>query len=142
MNEYRYYVYFHTEPDTGEIVYVGHGSNARAWMCTTYKKGETPHYGHRSQAHAEWCQDLIDRGYTPDNWVTLYQKRLTKLQAKTLEKQLIRYHDPKFNYKSGTNKKQFDKNQIERLRDEGKSWSDVAKLLETSTMTVWRYCND
>lgn len=52
------YVYVHSHPETGEVVYVGHGTNERAWRCTTLNNQDTANYGHRSKEHAEWCFNL------------------------------------------------------------------------------------
>lgn len=43
-----YYVYYHVDPDTKDIVYVGHGYKSRAWIHGTSSK-----YGVRSTEHRE-----------------------------------------------------------------------------------------
>jgi len=55
----KYYWYKHIDPDTQELVYVGHGSGGRAWQC-----GST-HSPLRSKEHLKWADDLLERGVTP-----------------------------------------------------------------------------
>ena len=45
--ETKYYVYFHIDPRTNQVFYVGKGSNNRAWILCK-----------RSEKHIEWIKNL------------------------------------------------------------------------------------
>ena len=136
------YVYCHVVPHTSEIVYVGHGTNERAWRCTT--SGGEKHYGHRSPEHADWCQDLIDCGYTPDEWVRILHKRLTKSEACLREQEEIRRHKPLFTRPLGEKLLKVKGDVLvkaKELRASGLFYSQIAQELGISTMSIWRALN-
>jgi hypothetical protein len=136
MNEIHY-VYYHIDPRTDEIVYVGHGSYERAWVCRTTGPG-------RSIEHATWCKELMGAGYTPQDWVRIHIWSLSKDKAKKLEAIKIKEDAPRFNQSMGAPKK-LDPDQIkeaEYLRDDaGWMYNEIAEKLGVSTMTVWRAIN-
>lgn len=140
------YVYLHIHPETEEVVYVGHGTNERAWRCTALKTTTTEDsiYGHRSREHADWCQALILEGYVPNDWVQIIERSLDKTYACKLEQKLIREIKPKFNKAMGQkllklNKKQLEK--AENMRSQGYFYTNIADELKVATMTVWRALN-
>ena len=138
----HYYVYFHIDPETDEIVYIGSGTGERAWCVRPGKKLKGG--GHRKPEHSFWCYQLMDAGLTPEDWVYIKQRGMTRIEARQYEEQLIKKHKPLFNYKRGVNFILSDEQVIEcfDLRDLGYSYSAIAQKINTSTMTVWRRLND
>jgi hypothetical protein len=84
-----YYVYIHQCPVTGHILYIGHGTGARAW---NYRE-----YSSRSVEHEAYLTKLFSDGFLPTDWVTIYAKGMSKPLAIQLEFDLIKLHNPKFN---------------------------------------------
>lgn len=83
MNDYqRYYVYTHTDPVTGQVRYVGMGSEGRAWQVKKTSQ--------RSAEHYEWAKTHMDAGYTLAEMVNVVRQRLTKEAALELEASLIK----------------------------------------------------
>ena len=80
----RWYVYTHTDPATGEIVYVGEGTGQRFAAVNT-----------RSADHSAFLKEVIHEKRT--DCFTIVESRLTKEQARAIEWQLIRKYNPKFN---------------------------------------------
>lgn len=132
-----FYVYFHTDPETGEIVYVGKGSRGRAWHCAESNS--------RGKEHALWMTDLIKRGFTPDSWVTIVESGLTKEKAFALENDLTWGMEtfPKFNSKHDFACKLNDEDLSKALllRNQNLSYDKIAKTLNVSTMTIYRVLN-
>lgn len=137
MNDYQiHYVYYHQDPRTEEIVYVGHGSYERAWICRSTGPG-------RSLEHAEWCRQLLELGYTPNEWVHIHEQGLSKSAAKELEQIKIKYELPKFNKPMGvpTKLNREQKYSAERYRSEFMTYREIGAILGVSAMTVWRSLN-
>lgn len=86
-----YYVYHHTDPNTGEIKYVGMGTGSRAWASGT-SSGSS-----RSDAHALWISDLYEQGFTMADIVTVCETLLSKQEALTIESERIKNEKPLFN---------------------------------------------
>jgi hypothetical protein len=80
----RWYVYTHTDPATGEIVYVGEGTGQRFAAVNT-----------RSADHSQFLKEVIHDKKL--NCFCIVESRLTKEQARAVEKQLIAKYNPKFN---------------------------------------------
>lgn len=80
----RWYVYTHTDPATGEIVYVGEGTGQRFAAVNT-----------RANDHSVFLKEIIHNKQL--ECFQLVETRLTKEQARALEKQLIERYNPKFN---------------------------------------------
>jgi hypothetical protein len=80
----RWYVYTHTDPGTGEIVYVGEGTGQRFAAVNT-----------RSNEHSTFLKEIIHNKQL--NCFNIVESRLTKEQARVLETQLIARYNPKFN---------------------------------------------
>jgi hypothetical protein len=81
---HRWYVYTHTDPATGEIVYVGEGTGQRFSAVNT-----------RASDHSWFLKEVIH-----DKRLDCFQiveSRLTKEEARALEYQLITKYKPKFN---------------------------------------------
>lgn len=91
-----YYVYTHICPATREVVYVGSGSNGRAWEYKSF----APHPGggqKRNKYHAAWMQALVSDNLTPGEWVRIVVSGLTQEAARRVEKVLIEELRPMFN---------------------------------------------
>jgi len=130
-----YYVYHHAHPETGDVVYVGHGRGYRAWAY-----GST----HRSEDHNVWCFEQEQRGYTPDDWVLIYRVCLSKEEACKIEREAIDKISPKFNKKQGEKVMKMTPELLEQavvLRASGMSYSEIANSIDLSTMTIYRAVN-
>jgi hypothetical protein len=81
----KYYVYQHKDLETGELVYVGHGTNGRAWDCS----GKS-----RDKPHKEWMlnQYLISPFFVDILFITS-----DKAECLKYEKELIYKYKPRFN---------------------------------------------
>lgn len=91
----EYYVYTHRDPDTQRCKYAGMGIGARAWA---YRSGGAfTSSSTRHADHAEYLQDLIDAGHSPDSWVQIVAGNLSKEAAREIERVLIREWKPCFN---------------------------------------------
>lgn len=88
----KYYVYFHREPETGRIRYVGLGTGSRAWevrYTSNYKTG----YGQRSKEHYDWWKELESSGHTLADIVEIVSSNLSKESANLLETNLIKQYE-------------------------------------------------
>ena len=79
-----WYVYTHADPDTGEIVYVGEGTGQRFAAVNP-----------RSADHSAFLKEMIHNKRT--DCFNIVESRLTKEQARAIEKQLIAKYNPKYN---------------------------------------------
>lgn len=134
----RYYWYKHIDPDTKEVVYVGHGSGGRAWQCGS------SHSPLRSDEHCKWADELLNRGVTPDEWVEIGDRGLTKKEAKEVEHELIHQLKPKFNRSIRYPLLKFTidlYDQALKLRAKGLSYKQIGEKLGLSTMVVHRGLN-
>ena len=81
----KHYVYIHFHPQHPDeencVVYVGVGTDRRAWSRRE-----------RSDDHSHWMRDWQDLGYTPDQFVKVVRRKMTKEQALKFERQLIKYY--------------------------------------------------
>lgn len=135
MIEERHYVYHHLDPETKEVVYVGHGCGARAWL------GHTPF---RDELHAEYLGMLESTGYTPDEWVRIVYKNLPKTEACNLERRDIKILKPRYNKIQGSKLLKFTPDLYQTavvMRAEGASYATIAKELGLSTMVIHRGLN-
>ena len=73
------YLYAHILPETGEIIYIGIGTEARAW--TTHK---------RSAPHKKIIDNLLTKGYSPADYVCVIAQGLSDKDARLLEMSTIR----------------------------------------------------
>lgn len=131
-----YYVYHHIDPETNEIVYVGYGQGARAWMSD-------PPF--RSPLHSEYLGMLEHTGYTADQWVFIYERGLYRDEARSLEYEHIRKYHPTYNRTIRYSGLKFNPNlydQAEDMRANGLSYQKIADILGVSTMTVYRGLNN
>ena len=130
-----YYVYFHIDPESSEVVYVGKGSRGRAWHCAESNS--------RGEDHALWMNGLIQEGFTPDAWVKIVESSLEEAEAFQLEKEEVDTRRPKFNSKKDGACKltSFDLEEIKFWRDRGLSYEKIADKIGSSTMTVFRAYN-
>lgn len=81
---HRWYVYTHTDPTTGEIVYVGEGTGQRFSAVNT-----------RANDHSQFLKEVIHNKRL--DCFQIVESRLTKAEARAIEKQLINKYKPKFN---------------------------------------------
>lgn len=81
---HRWYVYTHTDPTTGEIVYIGEGTGQRFSAVNT-----------RAAEHSEFLKEVIHNKQL--ECFQIVESRLTKAEARAIEKQLITKYKPKFN---------------------------------------------
>jgi hypothetical protein len=141
-----FYVYEHFEPTTGEIVYIGKGSGARAWQMGTYtqRKG---YRGHRRKDHNEWAENLMKLGYTADQFVRIIHRGLSKKEALDEERNFLPKRSlPRFNDLPGNMRDNiklwgpgtYFRKRAELLREEGVSYSKIAMDLGVTAMTVWK----
>lgn len=131
----KYYWYKHVDPDTKEVVYVGHGSGGRAWQCGS------SHSPLRSKEHCKWADDLLARGVTPDEWVEVGDRGISKEEAREVEQMLIHELKPKFNKSIRYAGLKFTLelyDEAVRLRSEGLSYKKIGEALGLSTMVIHR----
>ena len=134
----KYYWYKHVDPVTKEVVYVGHGSGGRAWQCGS------SHSPLRSKDHCKWADELLERGVTPDEWVEVGEKGLSKKEAKESELILIHKLKPRFNQSIRHPLLKFTPDLYDTavaLREAGHSYGYIAKSLGLSIMVVHRGLN-
>ena len=133
-----YYVYFHTDPDTQEVMYIGFGTGERAWIgrCNNRNNSE----------HVEWLASQQAKLRTPDEYVSIEFKSFDKNEALAKERELIEDLAPKFNYTGKwewcmvLNEEQLKSARY--LRDEtGLSYKAIATEIGVSTMTIYRALN-
>jgi hypothetical protein len=131
----KYYWYKHVDPDTQEVVYVGHGSGGRAWQCGS------SHSPLRSKEHCKWADELLERGVTPDEWVEIGDRGISKEEAKETELQLIHELKPKFNKSIRYPGLKFTAELYDiavALRKGGCSYKTIADEIGLSVMVVHR----
>lgn len=133
-------VYFHIDPKTKDIVYVGYGKRDRPWMMSN-SGGEAARYGKRSKPHFEWYIKLEQQGVLLQDIVTIYARNLKKEDALSLEKECIKKYNPIFNKPvGGWNRKVtqevYDK--AANLHKAGKPLSQISDNLGLSVMAIQR----
>jgi hypothetical protein len=127
-----YYVYFHVDPETDEIFYVGHGSGARAWISS-------PPF--RDELHAAKLTTLESQGKTPDQWVYIIARGLSKEEACKIEREHIKKEKPLYNKVQGEKLLRVTPEILEdafSLREQGWSFKKIAENFDLSTMTIHR----
>lgn len=143
MTEYLstpfHYVYYHVDPETLDIAYIGSGQKERAWISRK---------NNRHPEHFEWLQSLENKGFIPSDWVVILDRFPTKEAAKLEEQTLIAQYKPKYN-RMGVAPHlwcmTFTTDEIEMikaLRSDGMSYSKIAEEVGRSVTGVWRVCND
>ncbi len=127
----EHYVYQHIHPVSGIVLYIGHGSKGRAWVGQTL----------RSEEHASMLDLLTKEGFLPCDWVKILARKLTKEQAKCIERELIQEYKPLFNKAQGKSLLALNKEQFEeaaKLRSAGLSFTTIAKYFNVAPMTIHR----
>lgn len=134
-----YYVYAHVDPDSDEYVYIGHGNGARAYTFKTVVK-PSGSYGHRNKEHSDYLESLISRGFLPHEWVYFLKRGLSKQEAASEEKELIKLFRPKFNQKPGCPLKMSIEQiqEAEKLKSQGWSYEKLSTKYGVAAMTVFR----
>lgn len=132
-----YYVYTHFDPDTKEILYVGMGSNDRAYRMLS---GQGKKYSDRHPDHHKYLDSLYNKGYLPHEWVSIEENLLTKEKAFDIERKLIKELNPIFNRKYGPVKILTDDqvNKIKKLHDQKYSYDKIGEIFNCSRSTVYR----
>lgn len=128
----RYYVYQHVDPETKNVVYVGHGCSARAWLSSE---------PFRSCLHSEYLGMLENTGYTADEWVKIIAKNITKEEACQLERDLIKKMKPEYNKIQGASLLKVTPEILKEafeLREQGWSYKKIADNFDLATMTIHR----
>ncbi len=132
----NYYVYSHHDPHNSyRIVYVGMGRRDRAWQC----RGSQ-----RRPAHTQFLEDCLDNfGYTMNLLVKIQAAALTKKDALSIERELIKKHKPIYNLQMGVPKKLSEETICKARQDQkiGVSYSELGRKYKVSTMTIWRAIN-
>lgn len=131
----KFYVYKHTDPRTGELVYIGQGSGGRAWQCGS------SHSPVRSEEHKDWGDALGLEGFTSDQWVEIIKRGLSKEAAIIKERTLIRELRPRFNKIQGLKLLKMNKEILDKafeLRQLGLSYQSIAAEVGLAPMTVHR----
>jgi excinuclease UvrABC nuclease subunit len=139
-------VYTHTDPHTQEIVYVGVGTSCRAFRATGS--------GHRGANHKEWLEAQYHLGKIPVSFVA---SSLTKEQALSRERELIKQHTPIFNRMHNPNVSfsrvpEKVRHFVKLLRQLGYSYTQISFLnggdssttskKSTKSMSMWRLVNE
>lgn len=130
-----YYVYAHVIPHTTEIVYVGHGRDERAWICRE---------NNRASDHAAWCLNMMECGYTPNEWVRILYKNLDKKTAAKIELSNIDHYRPVFNKTQGAANLKVTPEMLktaQKMRESGMFYHLIAEELNVSTMAIHRALN-
>lgn len=139
------YVYFHIDPSTKEIVYVGKGTGPRAFACGfSTNQSRFGAYGNRSQEHQEWIEKLLHEGKTPEQWVQIFERNLTNKAARKLEIDLIRSYKPIFNKPMGLKIRKMTPETYQialDMRKQGVGYEQIGIKLGIGTMTVYRALN-
>ncbi len=143
----RHYVYFHVDPFTDEVRYVGAGSGGRAWSCSHSPKSEGGRRGARSNDHYEWLISLFDHGFTMGDIVDIIAQGLTRQEALNHEKDIIKAHDIDilFNKPRSCHAlvlSMADVSEAHLLRNTGTPYHLIADSLNVSTMTIYRALNN
>lgn len=95
----KYYVYFHIDPKTHEVLYVGKGTGGRAWDTSRSRK--------YNPEHIKWLQNKMKEGYIPTDYVVILDKGLTETEAFKKEKEYLHKNgNTKFNRTTGENNHQ------------------------------------
>lgn len=133
-----YYVYKHTDPRTGELLYIGHGCRGRAWIHGSKLTCL------RSQSHLDHLESMIQDGFNPCDWVDLIHSGISKEDACKKEQELIRLLKPKYNKPQGLALLKMTLEQLDlckELRKNGLSYQSIANETGLSAMTVYRGLN-
>ena len=130
MTKMDTYVYYHIDPDSKEIFYIGVGQYDRAWCIRTNQ---------RSKEHVQKLKNLYSKGYTLENVVKIYINNLTKEQALITERKLIDEHRPVFNKNKNKNhwdvQRKFNKQfceELKALHEMGYGYNRIAFLSGSS----------
>lgn len=130
----RFYVYYHVEPSSREIVYIGKGTGGRAWDVTR-SRGE-------HKEHQEWMMSLMDEGFVPSDWVVIFKKGLSEKEAFKEERELLNETGPvKFNRQAGEKQhqaKMSNEQALEafELREKGLTHAEIANLYGVSRSAI------
>lgn len=123
------YVYTHTNPNTGEIFYVGRGQKGRAWSCEGGKN--------RSVEHYTYMFNLMLDGFIPTDWVEIVGRNLTIDEATVLEQQLVKTLRPILNKDIEIKRvtEEIKKN-IKELKDSGDTIAEISRKVGFDPATV------
>jgi hypothetical protein len=78
----NYYLYYHINPITKELFYIGIGKNKRAW---DFISGRNPHYKNYIKKHGEPIVDIIKENLTKEEACSLEIEFISKYGRKGIE---------------------------------------------------------
>jgi hypothetical protein len=78
----NYYLYYHKNPNTKELFYIGIGTNKRAWDFTS---GRNPHYKNYIKKHGEPIVDIIKENLTKEEACSLEIKLISEYGRKGID---------------------------------------------------------
>ncbi len=126
-----YYVYFHVDPESEDIMYVGIGTKDRPWVMRN-----------RHKDHLDWLERVHEDGFTMGDIVSLEHRDLSRAKALKLELHYINELEPLLNRNDKPNKALvLTKDQVKQavsLREDGWSYKRIAKEFGVATMTIYR----
>lgn len=130
----KHYVYYHIDPKTNKLMYIGKGSGGRAWQCSPTDRHNKKHY--------DWIKALLEEGYTPEDFVQIVTKDVSCSEALIIESKMIRRWKPEFNNLGVAIDTCLDEKQQKRviqLREQNISYDRIAQELGVAAMTVHRF---
>lgn len=78
----NYYLYYHKNPITKELFYVGIGTNKRAW---DFMSGRNPHYRNYIKKYGEPIVDIIKENLTKEEACSIELKLISKYGRKGID---------------------------------------------------------
>jgi hypothetical protein len=78
----NYYLYYHKNPLTKELFYVGIGTNKRAW---DFVSGRNPHYKNYIKKHGEPIVDVVKENLTKEEACSIEVELIAKYGRKGIE---------------------------------------------------------
>lgn len=78
----NYYLYYHKNPITKELFYIGIGTNKRAW---DFISGRNPHYRNYIKKHGEPIVDIIKENLTKEEACSLEIKLISEYGRKGID---------------------------------------------------------
>lgn len=127
-----FYVYYHRDPETRVVKYVGKGSGNRAWAVTD-----------RSRSHREWLKALLRKGVNLQDIIEIVVQNLSQDDAFDLERKHIAEQRPCFNVATAGAIAQESVELWKAWRQEGLTYQEIAdRTGSISAHTVKRAIGD
>ena len=116
----KFYVYLHSDPRTGKVVYVGKGCGGRAWDVTRNRG--------KSSEHCDYLVSLCNEGFTPNDYVIILRRNMSEKEATDVESSYMHTNGlTRFNRRCG------ERNYQAKLTTE--QVRKIYKLTKTTKMT-------